>query len=142
MTVLGLLAFYHPKRESDFPRMSLKNVLWACDPIGSVLFIVATTLMLLALDWGGGAYPWNDKHVVAPLTIGCVCLVLFALYGQSFAENDSSRKLTSRQNGRAEMMVLLLMSSSEMVRISRSPSSRLLLKAGSSTAPLIASLLW
>jgi hypothetical protein len=82
LTVLGLLAFYHPKKESDFPKMSLKKVLWACDPIGSLFFIVATTLTLLALDWGGAAYPWSDKHVVAPLTIGLVCLVLFAVYGQ------------------------------------------------------------
>jgi hypothetical protein len=80
-TSLGLLLFYHPKKESDFPKMSLKNILWACDPIGSLLFIVSATLMLLALDWAGGVYPWHDKHVVAPLTIGLVSLVGFCLYG-------------------------------------------------------------
>lgn len=79
-TSLGLFAFYWPKKESDFPKMSLKNILWACDPIGSVLFIVSATLMLLALDWAGGVYPWHDKHVVAPLTIGLVSLVGFSLY--------------------------------------------------------------
>jgi hypothetical protein len=85
-TVLGLLAFYHPKKESDFPKMSWKKVIWACDPIGSLLFIVATTLTLLALDWAGGVYPWHDKHVVAPLTIGLVSLVAFAVYGEYLAE--------------------------------------------------------
>jgi hypothetical protein len=85
LTVIGLLLFYHPKKESDFPRMSWKKVIWACDPIGSFLFIVATTLMLLALDWAGGVYPWHDKHVVAPLTIGLVSLVAFALYGKLLA---------------------------------------------------------
>ena len=82
-TSLGLLIFYHPKKESDFPKMSLKNILWACDPIGSLFFIVSATLMLLALDWAGGVYPWHDKHVVAPLTIGLVSLVGFCLYGES-----------------------------------------------------------
>lgn len=83
-TVLGLLAFYHPKKESDFPKMSWKKVIWACDPIGSLLFTVATTLTLLALDWAGGVYPWHDKHVVAPLTVGLVCLVGFCIYGEYF----------------------------------------------------------
>lgn len=80
-TVVGLFFFYHPKRESDFPKMSWKKVVWACDPIGSFLFIVSATLMLLALDWAGGVYAWGNAHVVAPLTIGLVALLGFALYG-------------------------------------------------------------
>jgi hypothetical protein len=83
-TVLGLLFFYHPKKESEFPRMSVKNIIWACDPIGSFLFIVSATLMLLAMDWAGGVFPWHDPHVVAPLTIGLVTAVAFGLYGTSF----------------------------------------------------------
>jgi hypothetical protein len=81
-TVIGLLLFYHPKKESDFPKMSLKEVIWACDPIGSLLFIISATLMLLALDWAGGVYPWHNPHVVAPLTIGLVALVGFGIYGE------------------------------------------------------------
>jgi hypothetical protein len=81
-TVIGLLLFYHPKKESDFPKMSLKKVIWACDPIGSLLFIISATLMLLALDWAGGVYPWHNPHVVAPLTIGLVALVGFGIYGE------------------------------------------------------------
>ena len=38
--------------------MTWKNIAWQCDPIGSFLFIVSATLMLLALDWAGGVYPW------------------------------------------------------------------------------------
>jgi hypothetical protein len=89
-TVVGLLLFYHPKRESDFPKMSLKEIIWACDPIGSFLFIVSATLMLLALDWAGSVYPWHNAHIVAPLTIGLVSLVLFGLYGKF---NNKRRKL-------------------------------------------------
>jgi len=81
-TVIGLFLFYHPKKESDFPKMSWKKIIWECDPIGSFLFIVSATLMLLALDWAGGVYPWKDVHVVAPLTIGLVALVAFAGYGE------------------------------------------------------------
>ncbi|TVY50544.1 Trichothecene efflux pump TRI12 [Lachnellula cervina] len=80
LTIIGLLAFYHPKRELDVPNMSFKKVVWACDPIGSFLFISGATLALIALDWAGGVYPWHDKHVVAPLVIGVVTLVAFAVY--------------------------------------------------------------
>ncbi len=81
-TVIGLGLFYHPKKESDFPKMSFKKLVWACDPIGSLLFILSATLMLLALDWAGTVYPWHNAHVVAPLTIGLVSMIAFGLYGK------------------------------------------------------------
>lgn len=80
-TVIGLFFFYHPKRSSDFPKMTWKRIAWECDPIGSFLFIVSATLMLLALDWAGGVYPWKDVHVLAPLIVGIAALVAFAVYG-------------------------------------------------------------
>lgn len=79
-TTLGLLLFYHPKRASDFPRMSAKQLIWACDPVGSLLFISSTTLMLMALDWAGGTFPWSNAHVAALLSIGLVLLAVFCLY--------------------------------------------------------------
>ncbi|KEF56509.1 uncharacterized protein A1O9_06696 [Exophiala aquamarina CBS 119918] len=79
-TFLGLVFFYHPPRRSDYGKLSLKDVIWACDPIGSVLFIIATTMLLLALDWAGGAYSWSDAHVAAPLGIGFAFLVMFCGY--------------------------------------------------------------
>ena len=80
-TAIGLLLFYHPAKGSDYGKMSFKSVAWACDPIGSFLFIVSATLLLLALDWAGGAYAWSNVHVAAPLAVGLVLLVMFCLYG-------------------------------------------------------------
>jgi len=79
-TTVGLLLFYHPKRASDFPRMSFRSIAWACDPIGSVLFICSCTLLLMALNWAGGTFPWSDPHVVALLLVGLALLVAFCLY--------------------------------------------------------------
>ena len=79
-TSAGFLLFYWPKQKSDYPKMSWRECLWAVDPIGSVLFISSATLMLLALDWAGGAYGWSDSHVAAPLGVGLGLLVLFCLY--------------------------------------------------------------
>ena len=83
-TFAGLVLFYHPKRHPDYPKMSLKKILWAVDPIGSFLFIVACTLLLLALDWTGGAYAWSDAHVAAPLGLGLGFLLAFCLYGMQY----------------------------------------------------------
>ncbi|XP_014555223.1 hypothetical protein COCVIDRAFT_27846 [Bipolaris victoriae FI3] len=80
ITSLGLFAFYWPKKRTDYPRMRFKEWAWACDPIGSFLLVAAATLMLLALNWAGGAYRWSDPHVCANLTCGIVLFIAFCLY--------------------------------------------------------------
>ena len=79
-----LLAFYFPQK-SDYPKMTAMEYIWSLDPVGCVLFIAGGALVILALDWTGGTYKWNDPHVGAPLGIGLGLLVAFCLYG-SFAE--------------------------------------------------------
>ncbi|KAH7161075.1 major facilitator superfamily domain-containing protein [Dactylonectria macrodidyma] len=79
-TSLGLFLFYWPQKRAEHVRVSIKECIWACDPIGSVLFIGSVTLILLALNWSGGTYPWSDVHVIAPLTVGLVLFVAFGLY--------------------------------------------------------------
>lgn len=80
-SALGLLCFYHPAPRPARSRLSLKALVWACDPVGSALFVASAALLLLALDWAGGSFPWSDAHVAAPLSVGCVLLVAFGLYG-------------------------------------------------------------
>ncbi|KAI9694307.1 MAG: hypothetical protein M1820_009031 [Bogoriella megaspora] len=79
-TFLGLVVFYTPHRKSDFPRMKIMEYIWICDPIGSILYISSSTLMLMALDWAAGAYPWHNPHVAVSLSIGLGLLVAFGLY--------------------------------------------------------------
>ncbi|RYP72435.1 hypothetical protein DL771_004230 [Monosporascus sp. 5C6A] len=81
ITALGLFCFYWPpKKDTRRPRMSLRECVWACDPVGSFLFVSSATLMLLALDWAGGVYAWADPRVAVPLALGLGLLILFALY--------------------------------------------------------------
>ncbi|KAK6850597.1 hypothetical protein PG987_000231 [Apiospora arundinis] len=79
-TFLGLALFYWPPKNTEYPKMTIGEYIWACDPIGSFLFMISSLLMLLALDWLGGAYAPSDPHVAVPLSIGLVFLVAFALY--------------------------------------------------------------
>jgi hypothetical protein len=71
----------------------MREYLCSIDPIGTALFIGSTTLMLLALDWAGGTYPWHDVHVAVPLGIGCGVLLAFCLYGKSLFGNLSCLNL-------------------------------------------------
>ncbi len=81
LTAIGLFLFYWPPKTNLYPDMTVGDIIWACDPIGSFAFICGSLLTLLAMDWAGGTYGWSDAHVAAPLTIGLVLLVVFAIYG-------------------------------------------------------------
>lgn len=81
-TTAGLLLFYHPNRRSDYPRMSFKEHFWACDPIGSLMFMASVTCLLLSLNWAAGLYAWSNVHVAAPLGVGLFLFVLFCFYGK------------------------------------------------------------
>lgn len=76
--------------------MRFTEYVWACDPIGSTLFIASVTLLLLALDWTGGSYAWSNPHVAAPLVLGLALLVAFGLYGERLSYYQS---LLSAENG-------------------------------------------
>ncbi|KAI0100456.1 MFS general substrate transporter [Hypoxylon sp. NC0597] len=80
ITSVGLFCFYWPPKHLEYPKMSIRDYIWACDPIGSIFFVASATLMLLALDWAGGAYSWSSPHVAVPLGLGLAMLVGFTLY--------------------------------------------------------------
>jgi MFS family permease len=47
---------------------------------GQLLFLWGLGLLILALTWGGGTYPWNSAHVLAPLVIGGVLALSWIFY--------------------------------------------------------------
>ncbi|KAJ8126120.1 hypothetical protein O1611_g7518 [Lasiodiplodia mahajangana] len=96
-TALGLLLFYHPPKQVR-PKMSIKDYVWACDPIGSSLFISSATLLLLALNWAGGAYAWSNTHVAVPLSLGLALLVCFAGYEWKGRSDGLVAHIFFRQN--------------------------------------------
>ncbi|CAK7213693.1 hypothetical protein SBRCBS47491_001892 [Sporothrix bragantina] len=107
-TSLGLLAFYWPpkqQRPAGEESMTVWDYVWACDPIGSLLFVASATLMLLALDWGGGTYSWSNAHVAAPLAVGLVLLVLFGVYEWKGRSDGLLAHVFFRQNANFALSV-------------------------------------
>jgi hypothetical protein len=82
--------------------MRLKDYIWACDPVGSTLFVCSATLMLLALDWVGGAYYWSDPHVAVPLALGLALLFAFAGYGKLLLRPLTLWKTGAKSTNRVE----------------------------------------
>ncbi|RVC55803.1 MFS transporter, partial [Mesorhizobium sp. M2A.F.Ca.ET.046.02.1.1] len=49
------------------------------DGLGAALLVVATSLLLLALNWGGSAYPWLSGEILGLVACSAVFWAFFAL---------------------------------------------------------------
>lgn len=49
------------------------------DGLGAVLLVVATALLLLALNWGGSTYPWGSREILGLVACSAVFWAAFAL---------------------------------------------------------------
>ncbi|CAG8879306.1 unnamed protein product [Penicillium nalgiovense] len=47
------------------------------DPLGSMFFLPSVICFLLALQWGGTAYPWSNGRIIALFVIAGVLLIVF-----------------------------------------------------------------
>lgn len=79
----GIMAFYWPPKRIFEERRSWKKIVWNCDPIGSLAFIIDATLLIMGLNWAGETYAWRDAHVLSTLVTGAVFLLAFGVYGRS-----------------------------------------------------------
>ncbi|KAI8622860.1 major facilitator superfamily domain-containing protein [Xylariaceae sp. FL1651] len=68
-------------RIPDRPETKLSNKakLSQLDAVGTFALIPAVVSILLALEWGGLTYPWNDRRVIALLTLGIFLFIVFVL---------------------------------------------------------------
>ncbi|KAI0648736.1 iron permease [Trametes meyenii] len=71
------------------PGGSLREKLSRIDWLGNLMIIAGTTLVLVALTWGGIQFPWDSAHVLAPLIIGGVFIVLFFVYEMTVPKDPS-----------------------------------------------------
>ncbi|KAF4977549.1 hypothetical protein FZEAL_5920 [Fusarium zealandicum] len=53
------------------------------DYLGNAILMASSISILIALTWAGPVYPWSDVRVLAPLIVGMLGLVGFAVYESS-----------------------------------------------------------
>lgn len=66
-----------PDREET--KQPLTNKILQLDLLGMTALLPGTVSLLLALQWGGSEYPWNDGRIVALLVVAGVLLIAFVL---------------------------------------------------------------
>ncbi|KAJ7589103.1 Mfs1.2 [Mycena floridula] len=64
---------------------TLKEKLGQMDWIGNAIMVVSTTLIVIAITWGGVDFPWSSSHVLGTLIPGLLGLGGFFYYEAKFA---------------------------------------------------------
>ncbi|KAL3463501.1 fungal trichothecene efflux pump [Aspergillus heterothallicus] len=77
LSSIGLFFLYHPPKHPL--GVSYSEAFKSLDYFGGFLFIAGAVPFLMGIVWAG-VYDSNDAHVVAPLVVGAVVLVAFALW--------------------------------------------------------------
>ncbi|KAF7357230.1 MFS domain-containing protein [Mycena sanguinolenta] len=77
-----VLVFLSVKKPEGSTRDKLAKVDW----VGNAIVIVGTGLANVGLSWAGTRYSWSSVQVLAPLVIGLILLIIFAVYEAKFAQ--------------------------------------------------------
>ncbi|PPR05123.1 hypothetical protein CVT24_010379 [Panaeolus cyanescens] len=77
LSILFIAAFFQEPKLPASESMGLLKRLKTFDPIGCLLFIPAIICLLLALEWGGHRYPWNNGRIIALFVLFGVLIIAF-----------------------------------------------------------------
>lgn len=75
-----LLVLRMPRDAKDSEKPYLERIK-ELDLIGASILIPAIICLLLALQWGGNTYPWNDSRIIG-LFVGAGLLLIIFIYSQ------------------------------------------------------------
>lgn len=73
--LLSLLKLPDPKSRESAPFIEHVKRL---DPIGTFFFVSSVVSLLLALQWGGATYAWDDDRIAALFVVAGVAFIAFA----------------------------------------------------------------
>lgn len=79
MTALFIVVFFKAPGKHVKKKLTLSQQLRALDLEGNALFIPGVVCLLLALQWGGSKYPWNDGRIIALFVLFGVLIAAFIM---------------------------------------------------------------
>jgi MFS family permease len=82
VTIGALMFFFEPPTRSVESEEALERIK-RLDLLGVAMFVPASFMNLLALQWGGIRYPWRSVRIFALFVGGAVMLIVFAFYQSS-----------------------------------------------------------
>ncbi len=69
--------FFFLRIESEHVNESLQRQFIRLDPLGTLVFLPGVVCILLALQWGGVTYSWNNGRIIALFVVGGVLILIF-----------------------------------------------------------------
>jgi hypothetical protein len=69
------------KRDNNPNKLSPISRIRELDLIGTSILIPTVVMLLLALQWGGSTYPWNNSHIIG-LFVGFGLMAIIFIYSQ------------------------------------------------------------
>jgi hypothetical protein len=73
---VACLVLLFPKFPVSEP-VSIKQQIKQLDPWGNLVFLPGVICLILALQWGGEKYSWDEGRIIALLVLSCVLLIIF-----------------------------------------------------------------
>lgn len=80
VTILVILFVLPTIERPELRSIPFTQRLKRIDVIGFLIFTPAIVCLLLALQWGGSTYPWDDGRIIALLVLFGVLLILFLVF--------------------------------------------------------------
>jgi MFS family permease len=77
VALVALFFFLHTPKMKH-PPATIKQQFLRLDPLGTLFFLPSIVSLLLALQWGGSTYAWNDTRIIALFIIFVVMFLCFA----------------------------------------------------------------
>lgn len=78
VTIFGIAFFFpDPPRQNTAEGLTLREKIVRFDPVGTIVFMPAVICLLLALQWGGTAYPWGNWRIILLFCMAGVLLLVF-----------------------------------------------------------------
>ncbi|KAM0342627.1 hypothetical protein ACHAPU_009356 [Fusarium lateritium] len=82
-----VIYFFFPEPERDIEPATWRVRFWQLDPIGTAIFMPAIVCLLLALQWGGIDYEWDDSIITSLFMLSAFLLILFVFVQYKMDEN-------------------------------------------------------
>lgn len=76
VSLVFMMFFWNPPKQEYRPATPIQHIK-RLDPIGMFFFLPGTVSLLLALQWGGSTYAWDNWRIVMLFGIAVACTIAF-----------------------------------------------------------------
>jgi hypothetical protein len=77
VTLVVIAVFFPDPVQKKPPHEPLLKRIMHFDPLGTLVFIPAVVSLLLALQWGGTTYPWNNGRIIGLFIVFGILVLVF-----------------------------------------------------------------